>query len=136
MVLKEKAALINAEKCKMDKLWNIYAMALIKKITASERLYHHQIVPYQKDRLLVRVFGSVHINIIRCGTFGSINIDYLVESAELGAIEVPSSRLHQNGMLDDDIVLADSEQVFDHYLNKLNLIYNHILQFSARAGQE
>lgn len=120
----------------MDKLWNVYSMALIKKITATERLYHHQIVPYQKDRLLVRVFGSVHINIIRCGTFGAINIDFLVESPELGVIEVPSSCIHPNGKLDDDITLSDSDQVFDHYLNKLNLIYNHILQFSTKAEQE
>lgn len=120
----------------MDKLWNAYSMALIKKITATERLYHHQIVPYQKDRLLVKVFGNITINIVRCGTFGAININYLVESAELGAIDIPSSCIHPRGMLDDDILLSDAEQVFDHYLSKLNIIYNHILQFSAKAEQE
>ncbi|MFY9997589.1 MAG: hypothetical protein WAK61_21725 [Leclercia sp.] len=135
LVLKEKAALISHEKCTMDKLWNAYSMALLTRITATERVYHHQVVPYQKDRLRVKVFGDITINIVRCSTFGAINVEYRVESTELGQIDIPSACIHRQGILDKDILLADGEQVFDHYLNKLNFIYNHILQRSAQAEQ-
>lgn len=133
--LKEKAALISNEKCKMEKLWNAYSMALLTRITATERLYHHQVVPYQKERLRVKVFGNITLTIVRSSTFGAININYLVESPELGIIDIPSSCIDRQGVLDNVISLAEGEQVFDHYLNKLNFIYNSILQCSAQAKQ-
>ncbi|QHM73074.1 Formate hydrogenlyase regulatory protein HycA [Mixta intestinalis] len=135
-VLAEKAEIINSEKKKMDRLWNAYVMELIKGITSTESLYHHHVVPYQKGQLLVEVFGNVYVKIIRYGTFGSIKVQYQVESEELGPIEIPPTNIYRQGVVDDGILLSDKDQIFEHYLQKLQVIYNHILQYFTKGEEE
>ena len=128
--LEEKSLLIFNQQIKMDKYWNTYSMELITQITATERLYHHQIQPSEKGRLSVNVFGGVNINIIRSRVFGEVRIDFQVVSEELGNIELQRSCIDVHGNLDHTIPVNDKTQVFAHYLERLQVVYDTILALS------
>lgn len=128
--LEEKSIQIFNHKNKMDKYWNTYSMELITQITATERLYNHQIQPSEKGRLSVNLFGSVNINIIRSCTFGEVRIDFLVESDELSDLEIQPSHIDGQGNLDGIISVQDKAGVFAHYLQRLQVIYDSILALS------
>ncbi|MFV0261756.1 MAG: hypothetical protein ACK5JN_04885 [Kluyvera sp.] len=128
--LEEKSLLIFNQKNKMDKYWNIYSMELITQITATERMYHHHIQPSEKGRLSVNVFSGINIHIIRSRVFGEIQIQFEVESEELGRIELQSACIDVHGHLDRHIPLQDKAQVFAHYLERLQVVYDTILALS------
>ncbi|EPK7357572.1 hypothetical protein M2O40_000149 [Kluyvera ascorbata] len=128
--LEEKSIQIFNHKNKMDKYWNTYSMELITQITATERLYNHQIQPSEKGRLSVNLFGSVNINIIRSRTFGEVRIDFQVVSDELSDLELQPSHIDAQGNLDGIISVQDKAGVFAHYLQRLQVIYDAILALS------
>lgn len=128
--LEEKSIQIFNHKNKMDKYWNTYSMELITQITATERLYNHQIQPSEKGRLSVNLFGSVNINIIRSRTFGEVRIDFQVVSDELSDLELQPSHIDAQGNLDGIISVQDKAAVFAHYLQRLQVIYDAILALS------
>lgn len=128
--LEEKSIQIFNHKNKMDKYWNTYSMELITQITATERLYNHQIQPSEKGRLSVNLFGCVNINIIRSHTFGEVHIDFQVESDELSGLELQPSHIDAQGNLDGIISVQDKAGVFAHYLQRLQVIYDAILALS------
>ena len=128
--LEEKSILIFNHKNKMDKYWNTYSMELITQITATERLYNHQIQPSEKGRLSVNLFGTVNINIIRSRTFGEVRIDFQFESEEFGGLELQSSSIDAQGNLDYTIPVHDKAGVFAHYLQRLQVVYDTILALS------
>lgn len=132
--LEEKALLIFNHKNKMDKYWNTYSMELITQITATERQYHHQITPSEKGRLTVNIFGGANINIIRSQVFGEIQINFEVESQELGRVEIPPSYIDSQGKLDRTIAVQDKTQVFNHYLERLQIVYDAILALSQEKA--
>ena len=124
--LEEKSNQIFSHKNKMDKYWNTYSMELITQITATERLFQ----PSEKGRLSVNVFGGVNINIIRSRVFGEVRIDFQVVSEELGNIELQRSCIDVHGNLDHTIPVNDKTQVFAHYLERLQVVYDTILALS------
>ena len=128
--LEEKSIQIFNHKNKMDKYWNTYSMELITQITATERLYNHQIQPSEKGRLSVNLFGCVNINIIRSHTFGEVRIDFQVGSDELSGLELQPSHIDAQGNLDGIISVQDKAGVFAHYLQRLQVIYDAILALS------
>lgn len=132
--LEEKSLLIFNHLNKMDKFWNTYSMELITQITASERMYHHQIQPSEKGRLSINVFSGVNIHIIRSSMFGEIQIQFEVESEELGRIELPSACIDVHGHLDRHIPLQDKTKVFAHYLERLQMVYDSILALSPEKA--
>lgn len=133
--LDKKAALIYTCKNNMDKLWNVYTMDLLKSITATERLYHHQIVPYQKGHLMINFFGKISLDIIRTESFGKIRLDYHITPAEFNDIALPPAHIDSNGMLDASIPVTNREEVFNHYLQKIEPIYDRMLALSRGDAQ-
>jgi len=133
--LDTQAALIYQRKVHMDKLWNTYTMDLIQTITASERRYHHQIIPYQQNRLVVKLFGKINIEIVREECFGPIQIAYRVYPQDFASAAVPPSSIDRHGMLDGTTPVGDRQQVFAHYLTKLRLIYDRIIEVSFADEQ-
>ncbi|HGH3372935.1 TPA: hypothetical protein ACJIK4_002441 [Kluyvera cryocrescens] len=128
--LEEKSIQIFNHKNKMDKYWNTYSMELITQITATERLYNHQVQPSEKGRLSINLFGCAHINIIRSCTFGEVRIDFQVVSDELSDLELQPSHIDAQGNLDGIISVQDKAAVFAHYLQRLQVIYDAILALS------
>lgn len=134
--LDEKAALIHDCKNKMDKLWNVYTMDLLKSITATERLYHHQIVPYQKGHLMINFFGKVGLDIVRSECFGKIRLDYRIAAEEFKDISLAPAHIDSSGLLDASVPIESRQEVFNHYLRKIEPIYDRMLALSrgdARA---
>ncbi|MEX3020404.1 hypothetical protein AB4K05_12500 [Kluyvera sp. STS39-E] len=132
--LEDKSIQIFNHKNKMDKYWNTYAMELITQITATERLYNHQIQPSEKGRLSVTLFGCVDINIVRSRAFGEVCIHFLVESEELGGLTLKPSSIDAQGNLDHQIPVHDKAAVFDHYLERLQVVYDAILALSPEKA--
>lgn len=132
--LEEKSLLIFNHLNKMDKFWNTYSMELITQITASERMYHHQIQPSEKGRLSISVFSGVNIHIIRSSMFGEIQIRFEVESEALGRIELPPACIDVHGNLDRCIPVQDKTGVFTHYLERLQVVYDSLLALSAEKA--
>ncbi|WP_052282919.1 hypothetical protein [Kluyvera genomosp. 1] len=128
--LEDKSILIFNHKNKMDKYWNTYSMELITQITATERLYNHQIQPSEKGRLTVNLFGCVNINIVRSQAFGEVKIDFQIESEELSGLVLPPACIDGQGQLDHAISVNDKAGVFAHYLQRLQIIYDTILALS------
>lgn len=128
--LEEKSIQIFNHKNKMDKYWNTYSMELITQITATERLYNHQVQPSEKGRLSVNLFGCVNINIIRSCTFGEVRVDFQVVSDELSDLALQPSHIDAQGNLDGIISVQDKAGVFAHYLQHLQVIYDAILALS------
>lgn len=136
ITLAQKTTLIHERKIQMDKLWNSYTIELIKKITATERLYHHEVVPYQSGRLKIRLFGKITLEIIRLDDFGPIRMEYKVSAENIAEIILAPSTIDCQGMLDRVISPGNREQIFEHYLGKIEVIYNHIMSLSLRGAQE
>ncbi|BBT68993.1 MULTISPECIES: hypothetical protein [Enterobacteriaceae] len=132
--LEEKSLLIFNQQIKMDKYWNTYSMELITQITATGRVYHHHIQPSEKGRLCVNVFNGVNINIIRSRVFGEIQIRFEVESEELGRIDLQSACIDVHGHLDRHIPVQDKVKVFEHYLERLQVVYDTILALSPEKA--
>lgn len=133
--LEKKAALIHDCKNKMDKLWNVYTMDLLKSITATERLYHHQIVPHQRGHLMINFFGKIGLDITRSESFGKIRLDYRLTSEAFSDIAIAPAHIDSEGMLDASVPLACREDVFSHYLKKIEPIYDRMLTLSLRDAR-
>lgn len=124
--LKEYASNIHSQKMNMDSLWNSYTLVLLKNITLTERLYHHQVAVCQSNKLSISLFGTIQLNIERTGFLGPIMISYHPLMLGDSIMEIPSSYINQQGLLDGAIPLSDKKQIFEHYLHKLLPVYEHM----------
>ncbi|MFB0713308.1 hypothetical protein [Buttiauxella noackiae] len=124
--LKDYASNIYSQKMNVDSLWNSYTLILLKNITLTERLYHHQVANCQSNKLSISLFGTIQLSIERTGFLGPIMISYhpLIQGASI--MDIPSSYINQQGLLDGVISLSDKKQIFEHYLNKLLPVYEHM----------
>jgi formate hydrogenlyase regulatory protein HycA len=130
--LKEYASDIHSKKTSMDGLWNNYTLVLLKNITLTERLYHHQVAVCQSNNLSIKLFGTMQLNIIRTGFLGPVMISYhpLIQGESI--LDISSSYINQQGLLDGVIPLSDKKQVFEHYLHKLLPVYEHMANLCIR----
>jgi formate hydrogenlyase regulatory protein HycA len=111
-------------------------MSLIKNITKTERVYHHQVIPYQNGSLRIKIFSCVYVNVIRSTYFGLIKIEYQVEAPGLEQIELPPSVIDDDGVLDGVYALKDKSQAFEHYLQKFEIICDGIIHQSSHVGHK
>lgn len=124
--LKEYATNIYNQKLNMDTLWNSYTLVLLKNITLTERVYHHQVAVCQNNKLSISLFGTMQMDIVRTGFLGPIMIEYQPYIQDDSIMEISSSCISQQGVLDGEILLSDRKQVFEHYLHKILPLYEHM----------
>lgn len=130
--LKEYASNIHNQKNHMDNLWNNYTLVLLKNITLTERLYHHQVAECQSNKLTISLFGTIKLSIVRTGFLGPITIDYQPLTQGDNVMKIPSSYINQQGLLDGEILISDKKQVFEHYLNKLLPVYAYMANLCSK----
>lgn len=129
----KSAADIHENKVKMDKYWNSYVQILLKKITLSERTYHHQIVSCHSNKLVISVFNYLQLEVIRLSAFGPVNIEYRTLIQDTHPVIAQTSFIDSCGLLDGSIPHNDQEQVFQHYLNKLQPLYDYLNELSYKG---
>ena len=124
--LKEYASNIYNQKRYMDGLWNNYTLVLLKNITLTERVYHHQVAICHSGKLTVSLFETMQMNIVRTGFLGPATIEYQPVIQGDSIIEIPSSCIDHQGVLDGEVSLCDKNKVFEHYLRKILPLYEYM----------
>ncbi|WP_049291575.1 formate hydrogenlyase regulator HycA [Franconibacter helveticus] len=127
--LSQKAEFIADRHRSLQSQWHTYCNTLVQAITLSKHKLHHAMGCEPQTGLCFFLFDHFVIRVEQGEGFHCHTIHYFMESRDGGERAlIASAQLDQNGQLDGAVDIRDREQVLEHYLNKINAVYEGLYE--------
>ncbi|AKA37048.1 formate hydrogenlyase regulator HycA [Yersinia ruckeri] len=125
--LSSKADYIASRNNQLRTQWRTYENSLTQAITQSKNNINHEVRCGESQGISFTLFSHFAINIHLCDDFYSHDIVYslnLSPSSDQPDFKAfAHAHLTEEGLVDGSVDIRDKNAVFEHYLNKIFVIY-------------
>jgi len=127
MELRKKAEIIAQHHQRLQSEWRRYCRTLDQAVSLSQSDYYLMAELVADDALHFRLYDHFIIRIAMMDDFNSHVIEYsLYERGGNESIVLATATLSEEGCLDGWVSNKDREAVLDHYLSKLEPLYDYL----------
>lgn len=128
--LTEKADYIAKKNARLMSQWMTYQNSLVKAVTTSKKKLNHEFTYGHEHDIRFLLFNYFTVSIQLSDDFYSQDINYRINLSS--PLEEPRfmtfahALLDENGKIDGDIDNNDLDAVLNHYLNKIDIVYQSL----------
>lgn len=118
------------KKCRLENQWHSYHSTLIRAVTLSNKKINHQFTCSIDNDIRFKLFNHFTVCIHLDNGFYNQNIAYRINLNDASEAEqfltFAHATLDENNKIDEQIDINNQQEVFQHYLNKIQPIYQCI----------